>query len=101
MLKINSKIENLRKKIQQKEGEKFLFFILNSFLISKSNRYVKKHFANLQQKLLLKSTATQIRTICFLTGRSRSIYRTFKVSRMKLKQYANAGYFSGLTKSSW
>jgi small subunit ribosomal protein S14 len=101
MLKINSKIENLRKKVQQKEGEKFLFFILNPFLISNSNPYVKKYFANLQQKSLLKSTATQIRTICFLTGRSRSIYRTFKVSRMKLKQYANAGYFSGLTKSSW
>jgi len=101
MLKISSKIEKLRKKAYREEGSIFLFLVLNPFLSAQSHGHFKKYFINLQQKLKSKSTRTQLQTICFLTGRSRSAYRTFKLSRSKLKQYANAGYFSGLSKSSW
>jgi ribosomal protein S14 len=29
------------------------------------------------------------------------VYRFFRLSRMKVREYANAGYFTGVTKASW
>jgi ribosomal protein S14 len=101
MLKISSKIEKLRKKNSKKERVQFLSWILNPFLANVSNTHFKSYFLNLQQKLLFTSTITKIRSICLLTGRSRSVYRTFRISRLKLRTYANAGYFTGLSKASW
>lgn len=43
---------------------------------------------------------TQNRNICLLTGRSRSVYRLFKLSRLKVREYAHRGYFVGLSKAS-
>jgi small subunit ribosomal protein S14 len=44
---------------------------------------------------------TKVRSICFLTGRSRSVYRAFRLSRLKIREYAALGYFTGLSKASW
>jgi small subunit ribosomal protein S14 len=44
---------------------------------------------------------TRIRNRCELTGRSRSYYRKFKLSRIALRQLASAGQIPGMTKSSW
>jgi small subunit ribosomal protein S14 len=44
---------------------------------------------------------TRIRNRCELTGRSRSFYRKFKLSRIALRQLASAGQIPGMTKSSW
>jgi len=101
MLKINSKTELLRKEISNKKYVRILYSVLNPFLVQISNSQIKKYFFNLQQKLLFMSTVTKTRSICILTGRSRSVYRTFRVSRLKLRHYANEGYFVGLSKASW
>jgi ribosomal protein S14 len=101
MLKISSKIENLRHKTSKKELSRWLCYILNPFLTQISNPHFKKGFLNLQQKLLFNSSLTKVRSICILTGRSRSVYRMFRISRLKLKHYANTGYFVGLSKASW
>jgi ribosomal protein S14 len=100
MLKINSKTEILRKKVSKKKFIRNLYYILNPFFVQISNPQIKKYFFNLQQKLLFMSSITKTRSICILTGRSRSVYRTFRVSRLKLKHYANEGYFVGLSKAS-
>ena len=65
------------------------------------NFQLQRYFVNWQSQLLLKSSFTKTRTICFLTGRSRSIYRHFRLSRLKLRQYAAVGFFTGLAKASW
>jgi len=44
---------------------------------------------------------TRIKNICILTGRSRSIYRFFKLSRIQLKNQASNGYLPGVFKNSW
>jgi ribosomal protein S14 len=100
MLKISSKTEKLRRKISKKEIVHFLSLILNPFFVHISNTHFKKYLFNLQQKVLFTSAITKVRSICLLTGRSRSIYRTYRISRLKLKAYANAGYFTGLSKAS-
>jgi len=38
--------------------------------------------------------------MCFLTGRSRAVYRTFHLSRLKIKEHAQYGHFLGLKKIS-
>ena len=44
---------------------------------------------------------TRIRNRCELTGRSRSFYRKFKLSRIALRELASSGQIPGMVKSSW
>ena len=43
----------------------------------------------------------RIRNRCELTGRSRAVYRRFKLSRIMLRKLASEGQIPGVTKSSW
>ena len=47
------------------------------------------------------ASPTRVRSLCALTGRSRSTYRKFKLSRIKLRELANIGQVPGIVKSSW
>jgi small subunit ribosomal protein S14 len=38
---------------------------------------------------------------CELTGRSRGVYRKFKLSRIALRELASTGQIPGMVKSSW
>ena len=44
---------------------------------------------------------TRIRNRCELTGRARSFYRKFRLSRIALRELASAGQIPGMVKSSW
>lgn len=46
-------------------------------------------------------SAVRIHNRCELTGRSRGVYRKFKLSRIKLRELANEGEIPGMVKSSW
>jgi small subunit ribosomal protein S14 len=52
-------------------------------------------------KLPRNSSATRLRNLCRLTGRSRGFYRKFGLSRIKLRELADQGKIPGLRKSSW
>lgn len=45
--------------------------------------------------------ASRHRNRCEITGRARSVYRKFKLSRIKLREYGSFGRIPGLIKSSW
>jgi small subunit ribosomal protein S14 len=47
------------------------------------------------------SSPTRIRNRCEITGRPRAVYRTFKLSRLALRQLASLGALPGVVKSSW
>jgi small subunit ribosomal protein S14 len=47
------------------------------------------------------SSPTRIRNRCDLTGRARSVYRKFKLSRIALRDLASQGLIPGMVKSSW
>ena len=44
---------------------------------------------------------TRVRNRCELTGRSRAVYRRFKLCRIALRDLASIGLIPGVTKSSW
>jgi len=43
----------------------------------------------------------RIHNRCELTGRSRGVYRKFKLSRIQLRELASTGRIPGMVKSSW
>jgi ribosomal protein S14 len=60
------------------------FALLNSTFITFQYNYFKTHIKN----------------FCIVSGRSRSIHKKFKVSRILLRELASKGYFFGLKKAS-
>jgi small subunit ribosomal protein S14 len=78
------------------EKKKLILKILLKNLNIKNNLRFK-----IQQKLNFfsqQSSITCIKNICILTGRSKSIYRLFKISRIQLKNLVSKGYLSGVLK---
>lgn len=53
------------------------------------------------QKLPRDASPTRVRNLCALTGRSRSVYRKFKLSRIMLRELALEGKVPGMRKASW
>lgn len=76
ILKIISKNLNLKKEIRFKLKERWI------------------NFENI-------TSLTRIKNICILTGRSRSIYRFLKLSRIQFRKLASIGFLPGISKYSW
>lgn len=53
------------------------------------------------QKLPKNSSSVRLKNRCMFTGRGRSYYRKFGVSRLVLREMALRGEIPGLKKSSW
>ena len=47
------------------------------------------------------SAPSRTRNRCEISGRPRSVYRKFKLSRIALRKLAASGQIPGMTKSSW
>ena len=60
----------------------------------------EKNFAALA-KLPRDSSPTRSHMRCEITGRAHGVLRKFKVSRIMLRELANAGQIPGLKKASW
>lgn len=56
---------------------------------------------NLIQKLPKDSAPIRQKNRCWSTGRSRSFYRAFGLSRHVLRELAHEGFIPGLRKASW
>jgi ribosomal protein S14 len=100
MLKISSKNEKLRKQIVQTEMTPILRQIVSRLFFRNKTSHIQRYLVDVQHRVLFTSSFTKVRNICILTGRNRSVYRSFRLSRIKLREYANAGYFTGLSKAS-
>jgi len=53
------------------------------------------------QKLPRDSSAVRLKNRCMFTGRARSYYRKFGVSRLVFREMALKGEIPGVKKSSW
>jgi small subunit ribosomal protein S14 len=53
------------------------------------------------QRLPRDASPTRVRNMCALTGRTRAVYRKFKISRIMLRELALQGKIPGMRKSSW
>ena len=47
------------------------------------------------------SSLVRVKNRCFLTGRGRSVYTLFKLSRLKFRELASQGKLTGVHKASW
>ena len=47
------------------------------------------------------ASPTRLVTQCALTGRTRGVYRKFKISRIMLRELALQGKIPGMKKASW
>ena len=52
-------------------------------------------------KLPRNSSKIRLRNRCAITGRPRGFYRTFKLSRIMLREMAGSGLLPGVRKASW
>lgn len=53
------------------------------------------------ERLPRNSLKVRVKNRCWVTGRSRSYYRDFGLSRHVLREMAHEGLLPGVTKSSW
>ena len=72
--------------------------ILNDVTLPKEVRYISLLLLN---KLPRNSSKVRIKNRCILTGRSHSVLRLCKLSRIKFRELASQGLLMGITKSSW
>lgn len=52
-------------------------------------------------KLSRNTSKVRVKNRCVLTGRSRAVYKLFRLSRIKFRELANIGLIPGVTKASW
>jgi ribosomal protein S14 len=100
MLKFSAKENKMRQKLYKNEIQNQIFKTIKPMLVKFKSKKLRNYLQHLTNKSSKYSSFTRTRTVCILTGRSRSVYRFFRLSRMKVREYANAGYFTGVTKAS-
>ena len=83
--KLSKKRELLKSKIKDKK-------------LSLEERIV---FQNKLNEMPRNSSSIRHRNRCELTGRSRGVYRKFKLSRIKIRELSMSGDLPGVVKSSW
>nr|SYZ47139.1 7367d5f2-2873-41fe-b50a-d746f2b57841-CDS [Plasmodiophora brassicae] len=52
-------------------------------------------------KLSLLSSLIYVKNRCVVSGRAKSIYKFFNLSRIVIKKFFRLGYIPGLNRSSW
>lgn len=75
---------------------KYNYFFLNNYCLHDNYNYyflIQNNFKNFNY--------SNLRSKCLLTGRSRSIYKDFRLSRMQLRSLGSFGILNGVKKSSW
>ena len=80
---------------KKKKIIKVLYTNLNLNLNLRKNLFLKL------LKLKNKTYFSKVKNICILTGKSHSVYKTFRLSRMTLRENFTKGYFTGIKRSSW
>ena len=99
----------MQKKIKKNIKQRYLFQSLEKKrliykIISKNLNLQKNLRWRAQQKWFFfhqNASLTRIKNICILTGRSKSVYRFFKISRIQLRKLASEAFLPGVSKYSW
>lgn len=89
---------------KQEQFQKFEFQqkILRSLIFnSKLSALVRRKLSWQYSRLCFLSSFVFIKNQCILSGRFKSIYRFFNLSRLVIKAFFKLKYLPGLAKSSW
>ena len=101
MAKLSSINKNeRRKKLVQKYAAKYAK--LKAVADDESKDDTERLIARLKlAEIPRNGNPTRVRNRCEVTGRSRAVYRKFRLSRIMIRELGNKGLIPGLTKSSW
>ena len=72
--------------------------MIRDLSLSKELRF---HYSQELTKLPRNSSLIRTKNRCVLTGRAKSNYKFFKISRITFRELASKGLLVGITKSSW
>lgn len=89
-------------KFRYSKDKSYLNSIITSYITK--DKYLSKDISlNVSKKkeLVINSSISKIKNKCLISGRNRSVYKKFRLSRMFLKNLGVAGFINGLKKSSW
>ncbi len=91
--------EKRRKMVKTAEGKRKR---LKALIMNKNTPMEERFNAVIKLAEVPRNSAkNRIRNRCELTGRSRSVYRKLRMSRIALRELANQGLIPGMVKSSW
>jgi len=88
-LKLIEKFQNKRKSLKIK--------VMNKNFSIEERIQVQNKLNDLPRN----SSSIRYRNRCKLTGRTRGVYRKFKLSRIKIRELSMSGDLPGVVKSSW
>ena len=88
-LKLIEKFSNRRKTLKDKIMKKDLTIEERLMIQNKLNDLPRN------------SSSIRYRNRCKLTGRTRGVYRKFRLSRIKIRELSMSGDLPGVVKSSW
>lgn len=91
--------EKKRQKTVEKYSEKRQA-LMDAFENASSQRERLEIHRQIQQ-LPRNSSRTRLHNRCWVTGRSRGVYKDFGLSRNVLREWAHQGLLPGVVKSSW
>jgi ribosomal protein S14 len=96
------KDKSIRHTIHTFELQRLILKALNKRFYAMPNGLAYQGYVTLKLARLPRSSSkTQANNRCVLTNRSHSVLRKFRISRICLRELANAGLLPGVTKSSW
>ena len=100
-----AKVSSIQKNINRR---KLVKKFKNQRLLLKNK--IKQKDLSMEERLILQkklnelprnSSQIRIRNRCELTGRTRGVYRKFRLSRIKFRELSMIGALPGVVKSSW
>jgi len=100
-MKYKKLILDIKKRKFYNNTEIFQKVLKTLFLYSKDNIFKLLIKKKIYYTLFKKYYKTTIKNYCIITGRSKGIYRKFKVSRIIFRLLGNQGLFFGIKKISW
>lgn len=96
LIEKDKKRRKLFKKYESKRRE------LKAIIYNKENSMELRNKAQIAlPKLPKNSSKIRIKNRCVLTGRSKGVFRYFKLSRIQLRQLTLEGNIPGYSKTSW
>jgi|TARA_B100000401_G_C52690175_1_gene664067 small subunit ribosomal protein S14 len=96
LIEKDKKRRKLFKKYESKRRE------LKAIIYNKENSMELRNKAQIAlSKLPKDSSKIRIKNRCVLTGRSKGVFRYFKLSRIQLRQLTLEGNIPGYSKTSW
>ena len=77
-----------------------VIYLLNNLRFLKKKAYLHARLLKIQQQIRYLSKG-QIKNRCLISNRGKAVLRVFSLSRIKMREFINAGLLPGYKKAVW